>query len=452
MTRLFALFVLLVVVLPAAQGQQAFTLQQAVDYATENHLRIQYDRTNLAEAEARIAENAATALPQVKASLNHQSFLIMPKSIMPAAFAYSFIPRDSLGNPVREPTKKDRQLVFGVRHSMTPAIQVEQLLFSGSYTQAKRASNAYREFAEQTIVVDQNAIEDQVQNAYLPAMLLMESIKTLDKNLTNLDRLRFETDEFKKAGFVEQLDVDRLDLTIANLRTERENLTRQLDMVLNALKFTMGYPLEQAISLSDNLESFDAAAPAINDLVGPLNFANRPEMQQIEVGKKLQSIQYDVVKAGSLPTVAAFANFQVGLSGDNIFRELFAIPTSLVGLSASIPLYDSGVRRHQLQRSKLSYAMLENQQAQLNNAFTLQVLNARISYQNASARVGSQTKNLALAERIYNTAKTKYSTGVGSSLEIVQAEQSLFQTQQNLLQARFDLLQAYFGLSQALGK
>jgi outer membrane protein len=435
----------------AVQAQQSFTLQQAVEYAQANQQRIVRANIGIADADARIAENSATARPQISASLAQQSFLIMPKSVLPKSFAEATIPRDSLGVPIREVTKKDRQLVFGLRHALTPTVQVNQLLFSGSYLEAKRAAAAYREYSQQNLVTELNAVEDQVQSSYLPALLLQESVMTLDRNLTNLDRLRNETNEFYKAGFVELLDIDRLDLTISNLRTERENLIRQKEMLLNVLKFQMGFPLEEGIVLSDSIGSLLQAKPSDAAIAGPLNFSNRPEVQLIEIGKKLQSIQYDVIKAGRLPTVAAFGSFQVGMSSDNPFKELFAIPTSVIGLQANIPIYDSGVRRQQLQRSKLSMKVIESQQEDMLRGFTLQAQNARIGYLNAVARVESQTKNLALAERIYNTAQTKYRTGVGSSLETVQAEQSLFSSQQNLISARFELLQAQIGLQQALG-
>ena len=66
--------------------------------------------------------------------------------------------------------------------------------------------------------------------------------------------------------------------------------------------------------------------------------------------------------------------------------------------------------------------------------------NARITYQNAKIRVEDQQKNLDLAQRIYDTTQIKYREGIGSSLEISSAEQSLFQSQQNLIQARYELV------------
>ena len=95
--------------------------------------------------------------------------------------------------------------------------------------------------------------------------------------------------------------------------------------------------------------------------------------------------------------------------------------------------------------------MSKTQHLQLTNSIDLEVANARIDYQSALERVESQQRNMDLAERIYTTTQIKYKEGVGSSLEISQAEQSLFAAQRNHLQALFDLLIAKLSLDVALG-
>jgi outer membrane protein len=73
-----------------------------------------------------------------------------------------------------------------------------------------------------------------------------------------------------------------------------------------------------------------------------------------------------------------------------------------------------------------------------------------VQYQNAQDRIKSQQKNLDLAQRIYDTTQKKYKAGIGSSFEIVSAEQSLYTAQQALMQAQFDLLSAYTAAKKAM--
>ena len=59
---------------------------------------------------------------------------------------------------------------------------------------------------------------------------------------------------------------------------------------------------------------------------------------------------------------------------------------------------------------------------------------------------------MELAEKIYETTQLKYREGVGSSVEINQAEQSLFDSQSNYIRSRYDLLVSKMDLDRALGK
>jgi outer membrane protein TolC len=442
-----ALFALGVVSL--ATAQQQLTLAQAIAYAQTNNTAIKNAQISIADADQQIIENLATGRPQVKLGLNHQTFLQMPKSVLPVEFAMGFIPRDSLGNLTRPVTKEDRQVVFGLRHSMTPALEVSQLVFSGSYLYARKAAKAFKEYTQINLQAELKIVADRVREAYLPALLIDESVATLNRNLTNLQKLRNETDEFRKAGFVEQLDVDRLDLSIANLETERDNLVRQRDLALNVLKFQMGMDINTPISLTDNLAAL--LDPAL-EIAPEFDFSNRPEVAVLDQAMRLRLIEQEVIKGSRLPVVAAFANYQIGLQAQNPAKEIFAIPVSVVGLSVSVPLYDGGSTKAKVERNRLNRALLDNQKNDMLRGFSLQAANATVNVRNAQARVTSQDKNLALAQRIYDTAQTKYRAGIGSSLEIIQAEQSLFQTQQNLTSAKFELLQAQIAYKQAVGK
>lgn len=115
-------------------------------------------------------------------------------------------------------------------------------------------------------------------------------------------------------------------------------------------------------------------------------------------------------------------------------------------------MWDSGLTKAKRQRAQVTVMTLDAQKELLENALTLELEAARKQYLSAEARVSSQQKNVALAQRIYNTTQTKYQAGVGSSFELVQAEQSLYNAQQGLMNARFDLLSARVAIKKAMGQ
>lgn len=121
------------------------------------------------------------------------------------------------------------------------------MVFDASWFVALQASREFRNYTQIEFATQKREVENAVTEAYLPVLLIQENIELLDKNISNLEKLFFETKELYRAGFSEQLDIDRLELSLSNLQVERENLVRQKQLTMENLKFHMGYPLEEPL-------------------------------------------------------------------------------------------------------------------------------------------------------------------------------------------------------------
>ncbi|MEM1321711.1 MAG: TolC family protein [Bacteroidota bacterium] len=449
MTRLivYLLFCLPLVPLSAQEVPQ-MSLKEAVGYAYEHDKSIENARLNIEDADQQIVENRAIGLPKINASVDYQYFFQIPVSVLPEAFEEIV----KAGNGGELPEGFSRQAEFAFRNNFNLGAELNTMIFDGSYFIGLRAARLYREYVGQEMVATQKDLQNRVVEAYLPPLILKENLGILDKNISNLEKLLNETRETYKAGFVEQLDVDRLELSLANLQVEKDNLERQKEVTINVLKLTIGYPIDEPLEVSDEIDDLlEAATP--DDLEGPINFYGRPEYKVAELGVTLNQLNIDRYRSGYLPDLRGFANWQYGYQGNELFRgDGFWAPNTLAGIRLNIPIFDGFDRKAKVQRARVAMAISQNQKIDLERVITLEIQNARIDYRSAQERVASQKKNLELADRIYQTTQIKYREGVGSSLEVTQAEQGLYQTQQNYTQALFELLVAKSTLYRALGK
>lgn len=448
-----------------AQDNTALSLDEAVNYALQNSLSVKNSRIQLADAEAQVKERLASGLPKLNASVDYNYYLDIPTSILPPFFPETETVfaqnNDPTGNPVPiQITKLDNQgnpvfgepqeIQFGLRHNATAGIQLQSLLFDWTYFTGVRAAREFREYTAKTVTVTERDVRNQVIDAYLPALIVQENIAILDSNLVNLNKLKFETEESYKAGFVEQLDVDRLVLSIANLEVQREALVRQSETVKNALKLALNMNAEADIELTDNINVL-LNEPNEEDLTGTINIDARPELAVIDRGLALADLNIEVNKAGYYPSFSGFFSYQQQFQGNKL-NDGNWFPISLVGIQANIPIYSGGLRKAKVERAKLTKETNVLQKEQFVRGVTLEVQTARINYISAKDRVANQQDNLDLANRIFDTTKIKYREGVGSSLEVTSAEQQLYQTQQAYTTALYDLLVAKFALQRALGK
>src|SRR5690606_26700832 len=112
---------------------------------------------------------------------------------------------------------------------------------------------------------------------------------------------------------------------------------------------------------------------------------------------------------------------------------------------------DGFQRRNQLKQAKYSLEKNQNDITNLKMALTLEKENARITLKNNLLALDNQKENMELAEEVYNTASIKYKEGVGSSLEVLNAESALKEAQTNYFSALYDVMTSRIDLKKALG-
>ena len=419
-----------------AQSTQ-MTLADCISYGLSYHPDIKIAQLQRNDAEWQVKESKGGGLPQLTAGASYQYFLKKPA-----------IPAEALGFQAPAGTK----ISFVQGQTLSADATLSQLLFSNSYRFAVKAAQYYREYVAEQEQAARKKVKDNITAAYLPALLISDNLTILDKNIKNLETLLSETTATQKAGFVEQLDVDRLDLSLSTLRSERENLSRQRTTVIDALKFAMGYPVNNALELTDNTNQLVMTYSTL-DLTAQVDVNQRPEYRQLLKGRELSLIQTKIYDKPWLPTIAGFVNYQGAQQGNSLWgTNAFFVPQSVFGLSASFNLYDGGQSKAKRERSLIATSQIDVQRALLENAFKLEWEAAKVQYQIAQDRIKSQQKNLDLAQRIFDTTQKKYKAGIGSSFEMVTAEQALYTSQQSMMQAQFDLLTAYAAAQKALNK
>lgn len=414
-----------------------FSLNAAVDYAMSNSNAIRNAQVDILDSEQNVKEQFSRGLPQINGSLDFQHFLQVPVLPLPEAF--------SMGDP-NAPTS----IAFQLKNSFVAGLSARGMLFDGSFFVGLRAARASGDYFNLQLENTRRTVRSQVTQAYFPTLLLKTNVAILDNNISNLEKLKNEVSAQYDAGFVEQLDVDRLVLSLNNLRSQRDQVAQQAENALRALKYTLNFPVDEPLRVEDDLDKLETDIDAAL-LTSDIPYQARPEVRLLDKTIELQGLNEELQKAAYLPTVYATVAGQYQYQGDN-FSDGFWAPTVVLGLQASIPIYDFGGRAARVERAKLATQKVVNQRNDVQRGIQLEVLNARATFTANNDRLRVTKDNLDLAQRIYDTTQIKYREGVGSSVEIVQAEQALYESQANYLNALYETLVAKEDLFLALGR
>jgi outer membrane protein TolC len=414
-----------------------FSLQEAIDYAQTYHSSIQNAKIDEEIAANTVKQTIGIGLPQVNGNVNFQDFIKVPTSLVPG---------EIFGQPGRL-----LPVQFGVKYQSSFGLELNQLLFDGTYIVGLQASKTYRELSMKSLKRSRIETSVAVTKAYYSVLVSNEQLNLLDANMVRLKKSLDDTKALYKNGFVEKIDVDRLTVLHNNLETERENVIRLLDLNVNLLKFQMGMSVQSKLTLKDSITGLQVAQTFV--VSDTSVYKNRIEYSLLETQKKLNELDLKRYKSQFLPSLSAFGSTsQNALS--NSFGTMFdrSFPTTLIGFRLSVPIISGGIKLYQVRNAKLEILKTQNNLINLRNGISLEVEQAQTIYRNGLKSLENQNRNMELAQEVLRVTKIKYEQGVGSSIEVTTAETSLKESQNNYINALYDLLINKVNMDKALGK
>jgi outer membrane protein TolC len=279
-----------------------------------------------------------------------------------------------------------------------------------------------------------------------------EQAQLLDANITQLAQQLKETRELNKQGFVEKIDLDRLNVIYNNLVTTRENVLRSIVLSNYMLKFQIGMSATDNLIIKDKISDIkiESDLSLASDTTA---YRKRYEYGLLETQTKLNVLNLKRIKSEYLPTLAAFGSSSYNFQA-NRFSDLYSqkFPTTVVGLQLNVPIFSGFQRLNQVRQARVAVQKSLNVLNSVKNGLILQQDASRINYLNAIQSLQNQRSNMELAREVLRVSRIKYQEGVGSSIEVTQAQTSLEQAENNYIQALFDALVNKVDLDNAYGR
>lgn len=425
---------------------QNYTLQQCIEYAINHSLSVANSQADLEIAKAQIGITRADGLPQINAGSTMAHNYKLTVAFVPAQFV----------NP-NAPSGEFVALPFQPPFQGNAAVAANQMIFDATWFLGLRAATVYAQLAEKNLTRSKTEVAEAVTKAYYGLLIAQERMNLLDANVQRVEALLNETKAMYENGFVEKIDVDRLEVNLNNLKTERQRVARLIEMSKALLKFQMGLQQTDEITLGENLHQInpDALFLEAQTPQETFDYRLRPEYSLLETQRELNILAIRRDKLGYLPRLSA--TFQYGgLTGPSNGGDLFKFSQwnsfGNVGITLSIPIFD-GMRRHYLiQKSRLELIKTENAMLNLRRSIDLEQQQAQIALANALDNLKTQRKNMELAAEVARISRIKYKEGVGSNLEVINAENDYKQAETSYYNALYEALIAKTDMDKAKGR
>lgn len=441
-TIVFILFVFCLASFTAVTAQQeekyVYDLQQAIEYAYEHNVTVQNAAIDEKIAKQKVNETIGIGLPQITSGFKVEDYFEQPTSLIPGEFfgeeAGTFIP-----------------VQFGTKYNATASLSATQLLFDGTYLVGLQASRAYQDLSRKELARTKKETAEAVAKAYYNVLVMKERMKLLDANVVRLAKLKNDTKAMYDNGFVELIDVNRVTVTYNNVETEKKKLERFFDLSVQLLKFQMGMPLSADLTLVDELKTIELES----SLTAPkVDYNKRIEYSQLQTLQKVTELDLKRYRMAYFPSISAFAslNAQAQRNEFDIFNtDKKWYPIGVIGANVSFPVFLGMQRHYRVQQAKLNLQKVENQFTQLEHIIDLEYETAKTTMLNSIEALDVQKKNMELADEVFRITKIKYDQGIGTNIEIINAESSLKEAQTNYYNALYDALIAKIELETATG-
>ena len=418
-----------------------FSVQQAIDYAVKNNVVIKNSLLDIQIQKQTNREYTGIAYPQISGSGSLTYNASLPVSLIPAEF---------LGGTPGTYEK----FAFGVKWNATGGVALSQILFDGQVFTGLRARGTLMEFQQKKAEVTEELIRTNIYKVYYQLVASKTQIELLNANIERLEKLRHDTRVMYQNGFAEKLAVDRLDVQITNLNTEKINALAQISNGYLGLKVLIGMPVREELVLTDTLSS-EMIKEGVLEATA-FDYSQRKEFELANIGLKLKEYDIQRYKQSKIPTLTlnGYYNKNAQRNSFNFFKsnggDWFDI--SAFTLNLNIPIFSGFVTNSRIARAKLSMQQTVNQIDSLKISIDNEILVAKNNLSAAISNLDYQKENMALAETVYEQTKKKFEIGTGSQTEITNAQTDLKGAQTNYINSLYNAIIARIDFLKATGK
>lgn len=325
-------------------------------------------------------------------------------------------------------------------------LQVGMPLYNGSVKgkikQARYGLNAQDltlEQTKQTIRYTATAAYYQILQDRNLIDVEQESVNTLQEHLDNVNAQY-------RVGTVAKSDVLASQVQLANAQQALVSAQNNYDIAVSSLNNIIGLPTDTVLDIRDQLKytKYDLTQDDCT------NYAldNRADGAAARYAVKVAEAGVDTAKAGYQPTVNAVASKTI--TGDREFRKNQA-ESWKAGLQASWDVFDNGLTQASVNSANMALAKAKEAAAQTDDQIRLDVRTAYLGLQAAEKNIQTTSVAVTRAEEDYKIAQVRYSAGVGTNLDVMDANEKLTTARTNYYTALYNYNTSKAALDKAMG-
>ena len=424
MKKSFLLFFLLCA--SAAPAQQAWTLQDCIDYALKHNIQVQKNRINEERGEVNLWQDKGTLLPSLSFNTNQGV------GYRPFTEVISIVQGDQVTSTRSNVTY---QGTYGLNANIT--------LWNGGINHKNiKAQELQNRITALTTEQSELTIQEQIAQFYVQIMYTREAEKVNEQLLTTAQSQYNRGVEMMAQGQMAKADVVQLEAQLNSAKYSVVNTKTQLANYKRQLKALLELDLNTPFDITGNIPTDEQVLSLVPSAQEAYSKAleMRPEIKSAELSIEAANMQLDIAKRGFLPTIGASAslgsNHSTGSKngwGEQMKTNLFMS----AGINFSVPIFDNRRNMTNVKNAKLQQVTskldLQDKKNTLSNTIEQYWLNANNGQQNyiaAKSRAKSQKAS-------YELLNEQFQNGLKNTVDVLQGRDNVISAEQDMLQSKY---------------
>lgn len=449
----------------AMGDQKQLKLTDAIQVALANNSEIKRSLLDLKDADEQVRLAWSEVLPDISGTASYTRNLEIPVNFVPAQF---FDPEAPSGELV--------PLQFGTDNNWQGGLSVEQTLFRGEAIVGINSSKLYKAAQAENLRATTQQIVTQTRLAYYRVLVAEEQLRLQEATIERLKANLKNNRSRRKAGLIDEYEVLQVRVQLKNQEPQLTQAQYAVEQAYRELKVVLGIPLDLDFNIQGNLSTYEVtseqALQEVNqnlkkvDMMTPFQFNKeadvmdiatdwRGDIRIIETQNDLKNREIRAVKSRFLPTLTANynLNWSAAQAGNPVFfgTEDSRARSQTVGVTLSLPLFQGFQRSANLSIAQIEKKDLEEQKRAAVRSAKNEIQSARESLNQSLETAPAREQALELAREGYERAKARLENGMGSQLDVTNAELQLREAEANYAEMVYNYLSAKAEYDQAIG-
>ena len=432
-------------------------LNEAILHALKNNNNVRIANLDVVKAETAVKEAYGYAYPSVDFSTDFSHFLSKPLTAFPDFEAM-------LNNSTYKvlfdegviPQNDNKYLPMGTKlqsfaqaNNFESKITVTQTLFNSTVFRGIGASQIYLDLSKEKLKSVVTKTISDVKKAFYGVLLSSELLNIVEASLKNAEDNFADLQSHYEQGLVSDFDKLQVEVQVENIKPKVLELKNVLHDSQNGLKILLGTPQTSEIELTGSLSYSDEIIISEEDAVSYAS-ENNYDLRTLQSKRKVDEAFIALETSTYWPMLTAFGNYSYAGSSDDFKFNTYN--STLVGVNLSINLFNGGRTARRVEQAEIGVRQSDEQIIVTKEYLIQQIKSTLYELNKVRSEINALERTVKLAERAYEIARTRFTSGQGTQLEIKNADLELSTAKTNRLQSVYNYITAKSNLDQLLGR